>query len=79
MSTLDGGRIGIAAQALGIGQAALNASVAYAAQRKAFGRPISDLQAIQIKIAGGGGVVFISPAERLTSQTWPRNLSPHGC
>ena len=51
MSTLDGGRIGIAAQALGIAQAALDASVAYARERKAFGAPIEKLQAIQFKIA----------------------------
>jgi len=51
MGTLDGGRIGIAAQALGIGQAALDASVAYAKERKAFGAPIEKLQAIQFKIA----------------------------
>jgi butyryl-CoA dehydrogenase len=51
MGTLDGGRIGIAAQALGIAQAALDAAVAYAKERKAFGNPISGLQAIQFKIA----------------------------
>ena len=51
MSTLDGGRIGIAAQALGIARAAFEASVAYSQQRKAFGEPISALQAIQFKLA----------------------------
>jgi butyryl-CoA dehydrogenase len=51
MGTLDGGRIGIAAQALGIAQAALDAAVGYAKERKAFGNPISSLQAIQFKIA----------------------------
>jgi len=51
MKTLDGGRIGIAAQALGIAQASLDASVRYAKERKAFGRPIAELQAIQFKIA----------------------------
>ena len=51
MTTLDGGRIGIAAQALGIAQAAFEASVAYSQERKAFGAPISKLQAIQFKIA----------------------------
>jgi butyryl-CoA dehydrogenase len=51
MGTLDGGRIGIAAQALGIGQAAMDAAVAYAKERKAFGAPIEKLQAIQFKIA----------------------------
>lgn len=51
MKTLDGGRIGIAAQALGIAQASLNASINYSKQRKAFDRPIAELQAIQFKIA----------------------------
>ncbi|XP_046645911.1 short-chain specific acyl-CoA dehydrogenase, mitochondrial-like [Daphnia pulicaria] len=51
MSILDGGRIGIAAQALGIGQAALDCAVDYASKRKAFGQPITKLQSIQNKIA----------------------------
>jgi butyryl-CoA dehydrogenase len=51
MGTLDGGRIGIAAQALGIAQAALEEAVSYAKQRQAFGAPIANLQAIQFKIA----------------------------
>ena len=51
MKTLEGGRIGIAAQALGIAQASLDASLAYAKERKAFGHPIAELQAIQFKIA----------------------------
>jgi butyryl-CoA dehydrogenase len=51
MQTLDGGRIGIAAQALGIAQAALDAAVAYAKERVQFGKPIASLQAIQWMIA----------------------------
>ena len=51
MSTLNGGRIGIAAQALGIAQASLEAAVKYSKQRKAFDSPISNLQAIQFKLA----------------------------
>ncbi|NOS84853.1 MAG: acyl-CoA dehydrogenase [Ignavibacteria bacterium] len=51
METLNGGRIGIAAQALGIAQASLEAATKYAKTRKAFGKPISDLQAIQFKLA----------------------------
>jgi butyryl-CoA dehydrogenase len=51
MQTLDGGRIGIAAQALGIAQAALDASVSYAKERVQFGKPIATLQAIQWMIA----------------------------
>ena len=51
MQTLDGGRIGIAAQALGIAQASLDASVSYAKERVQFGKPIAALQAIQWMIA----------------------------
>jgi butyryl-CoA dehydrogenase len=51
MSTLDGGRIGIASQALGIAKAALAAAVEYAKQREQFGKPIAKFQAIQWKIA----------------------------
>ena len=51
MSTLDGGRIGIAAQALGIARAALEESLAYSKERKAFGEPIANKQAIQFMIA----------------------------
>jgi alkylation response protein AidB-like acyl-CoA dehydrogenase len=53
MMALDGGRIGIASQALGIGSAALDASIAYAKERRTFGSPISDYQAIQWMIADG--------------------------
>jgi alkylation response protein AidB-like acyl-CoA dehydrogenase len=51
MTTLDGGRIGIAAQALGIAQAAFDVASAYAQEREQFGRPIGDFQAIQWKLA----------------------------
>jgi len=51
METLNGGRIGIAAQALGIAQASLEASVKYSKQRKAFEAPIANLQAIQFKLS----------------------------
>ncbi|QTE30193.1 acyl-CoA dehydrogenase [Pengzhenrongella sicca] len=51
MQTLDGGRIGVAAQALGIAQGALDAAVAYAKERVQFGKPIATLQAIQWMIA----------------------------
>lgn len=49
--TLDGGRIGIAAQALGIAQASLDASLRYAGQREQFGQAISRFQAVQFKLA----------------------------
>lgn len=51
MQTLNGGRIGIAAQALGIAQAALDKSIEYSKERKQFGKPISAFGAIQSKIA----------------------------
>ncbi|VVC90488.1 unnamed protein product [Leptidea sinapis] len=51
MITLDAGRIGIAAQALGIAQAALDVAVDYASKRMAFGKPITKLQSIQNKLA----------------------------
>jgi alkylation response protein AidB-like acyl-CoA dehydrogenase len=51
METLNGGRIGIAGQALGIAQASLEAAVKYSKQRKAFDAPISYLQAIQFKLS----------------------------
>jgi alkylation response protein AidB-like acyl-CoA dehydrogenase len=51
MATLDGGRIGIAAQAVGIAQAAYDVARAYALERRAFGRRIGDFQAIQWKLA----------------------------
>jgi alkylation response protein AidB-like acyl-CoA dehydrogenase len=51
LSTLDGGRIGIAAQAVGIAQAALEVATGYAKERSAFGGPIARFQAIQHKLA----------------------------
>ena len=51
LSTLDGGRIGIASQAVGIAQAALEESIEYSKQRQQFGKPIAQFQAIQWMIA----------------------------
>jgi butyryl-CoA dehydrogenase len=51
MDTLDGGRIGIAAQALGIGRACLEASLKYSREREQFGKPIGRFQAVQWKLA----------------------------
>ncbi|MBI45539.1 MAG: acyl-CoA dehydrogenase [Candidatus Marinimicrobia bacterium] len=51
LSTLDGGRIGIASQALGIAQASLDHSISYSKERQQFGKPISSNQAIQNKLA----------------------------
>ncbi|TMA27188.1 MAG: acyl-CoA dehydrogenase [Deltaproteobacteria bacterium] len=51
MTALEGGRIGVSAQAVGIGTAALEAAARYAQQRQAFGRPIADYQAIRFMLA----------------------------
>jgi alkylation response protein AidB-like acyl-CoA dehydrogenase len=51
MQSLDNGRLGIAAQAVGISEAALRLAAAYAAERKQFGHPIKEFQAIQFKLA----------------------------
>jgi len=51
MNTLNGGRIGIAAQAIGIAEASLKASIKYSKERKAFGNTISNFQAIQFKLS----------------------------
>jgi butyryl-CoA dehydrogenase len=51
MATLDGGRIGIACQAIGIARAAVEEAAAYSMERQAFGKPIADLGAIQIHLA----------------------------
>jgi len=51
MQTLDGGRIGVAGQALGIASASIDCAVRYALERNAFGKPISQMQTIQTKIS----------------------------
>jgi butyryl-CoA dehydrogenase len=51
MKTLDGGRIGVAGQALGIASASIDVAVKYALERQAFGKPIAELQMIQHKIS----------------------------
>ncbi len=67
MRSLDNGRLGIAAQALGIAQAALDASLGYAAERKQFGKPIREFEAIQFKLADMGA--RIAAARALLHQT----------
>src|SRR5579875_3261827 len=66
MKTLDGGRIGIAAQAVGIARAALEESLKYASQRRAFGSTIGSFQAIQWKLADMA--VEVDAARLLTLQ-----------
>ena len=51
MKALDGGRIGIAAQSVGLAQGAINEAMAYCKERKQFGRPISAFQTTQFKLA----------------------------
>ena len=51
MDTLDGGRIGIASQSVGIGRACLEASIKYSKEREQFGQPIGNFQAVQWKLA----------------------------
>src|SRR5262245_30055469 len=65
MHTLDGGRIGIAAQALGIARACLEDAVGYASERKTFGKPIAHHQAIQWKIAD-----MVSELDAARMLTW---------
>ncbi len=64
MNILNGGRIGIASQAIGIAEASFDAALKYAKQRKAFGSHISDFQAIQFKLADM--TVKIEAAKALT-------------
>lgn len=64
MKTLDGGRIGIASQALGIGQAAIDAAVNYAKEREAFGQKVANFQGIQWMIANAA--MEIDAARELT-------------
>ncbi len=66
MATLNGGRIGIASQALGIAEASLEASLRYARQRKSFGTEIANHQAIQFKLADMA--VKLEAAKMLTFQ-----------
>jgi butyryl-CoA dehydrogenase len=66
MKTLDGGRIGIASQAVGIARASLEASLKYAGERHSFGHPLADYQAIQWKLADMA--VEVDAARLLTLQ-----------
>jgi butyryl-CoA dehydrogenase len=77
LATLAGGRIGIAAQALGIAQAALEASVRYAGERKQFDRPIGEFDAIRCMLADSA--VEVDTARLLVYQAaWLRDQGrPH--
>ncbi|OAH54407.1 MULTISPECIES: acyl-CoA dehydrogenase [Bacillaceae] len=76
MANLDGGRIGIAAQALGIAEAAFETAAAYAKERHQFGKPIAQQQAIAFKLADMGTAVeaarlFVYKAASLRSNGQP--------
>lgn len=77
MGVLDAGRIGIAAQATGIARAAYEASVEYARERQAFGRPIGGFQMIQAKIADMR--TRLEAATQLTlAAAWKKQSAGHG-
>jgi alkylation response protein AidB-like acyl-CoA dehydrogenase len=78
MATLDGGRIGIASQAVGIAQAALDTARSYALEREQFGRRIADFQAIQFRLADMA--TQIAAARQLTLRAaWLKQAGlPHG-
>jgi butyryl-CoA dehydrogenase len=76
MRALEGGRVAIAAQALGVGQAALDEAVSYAQRREAFGQPIGNFQAIQFQLAD-----LATELEAARMLTWKaadaRDRAPH--
>jgi len=78
MSTLDGGRIGIAAQAIGIGRAALEDSLAYAQQRRTFGKPIAQHQAIAFKLADMATEIDAARLLALRAAWLKDNKRPYG-
>jgi butyryl-CoA dehydrogenase len=77
LESLDGGRIGIAAQSVGVGQGALEAATRYAKQRKTFGHPIAEYQAIQWMLADME--TEVSAARALTHYAaWQRDKESQG-
>jgi butyryl-CoA dehydrogenase len=78
MSTLDGGRIGIAAQALGIARAALEDALAYAQQRRTMGKPIIQHQAISFKLADMATEIDAARLLTLRAAWLKDNKKPYG-
>ena len=76
LTAIDGGRLGIAAQAIGIAQAALDKAAAYALQRKQFGKALSEFQAIQWKIADMATRIAASRA-LLYKGCWLKDQATH--
>jgi len=77
LTALDGGRIGIASQALGVGRAALEAAIAYAKERKQFGRPIGDNQAIQFMLADRATELEAARLLTLRAALWKERGRPY--
>lgn len=82
LETLEGGRLGIAAQAIGIAEAALDHSIAYAAHREQFGRTLSRFQGIQFKLAdmamrleAGRGLLYRAAQAYMAGEPRRRKLS----
>jgi butyryl-CoA dehydrogenase len=78
LSTLDGGRIGIAAQALGISEAAFRYAKGYSKQRVQFGKPISELQAIQFMLADMSTKIAASRLLIMNASYLKDNKLPYG-
>ena len=78
MATLDGGRIGIAAQAVGIAQAALDTAQAYALEREQFGRKIAEFQAVQFKLADMATEIAAARQLMLRAAWLKQAGQPHG-
>jgi butyryl-CoA dehydrogenase len=78
MQTLDGGRIGVASQAVGIAQASLDASVKYARERVQFGKPIAEFQAIQWMLADMKAAIEASRLLTLRAAWLKDQGQPHG-
>jgi alkylation response protein AidB-like acyl-CoA dehydrogenase len=78
LKTLDGGRIGIATQALAIAEASLEASIRYSKERKAFDKPIAELQAIQFKLADMATSIEAARCLVLNAATLKDQKQPYG-
>jgi alkylation response protein AidB-like acyl-CoA dehydrogenase len=78
MKTLDGGRIGIASQALGIAQASFEAALKYSKERKAFGQVIAEFQGIQFKLADMATRIDAARLLTLKSASLKDSSKPYG-
>jgi alkylation response protein AidB-like acyl-CoA dehydrogenase len=75
LSNLEAGRIGIAAQAVGMARAALDASIVYARERVSFGKPIADHQAVNFRLAD----MAVQVEARASSSGTRRRCATPGC